>query len=223
MKRLICVSAVAAIVIGVAQVRADNLLVNGSFEVYAVSPYSWWQPRLIDKNIGVNSLSGWTVNQSIDIVSANQWQPHDGDNSLDLCGTPGDGGVSQTFSTLPGVAYNIRFFLSGNPSADFPSEPTNKTLSVMAAGQSANFSFDVATEQNTFANMKWKECDFTFTANSASTTLSINATMGGNFNLGPVIDEVSVAPVPEPSTAGLLSVGAIVIAAHFWRRKQPMA
>jgi choice-of-anchor C domain-containing protein len=217
MTRMIAVAIVLSCVL-VAPLDAGDLLVNGSFETYSVAPANWWQPYQIDINIGPSSLSGWTVTPNLDIVSAGCWQVCDGNNSLDLCGTSGDGGISQTFSTVLGTTYDVRFFLSGNPSR--PSEPTNKTLSVSAAGQSTSFSFDIAAEQNTTTNMKWKECNFSFTANSTSTTLSINATMGGNCYTGPVVDNVSVSPVPEPSTFALLAVAAVGLLAYARRKRR---
>ncbi len=210
MKSMICVT-VAVVFVGVGQLRAENLLINGSFETYAVPVMYWDYHYQFDFNIATDSLDGWTVTGQIDIANTSAWQTHDGNNSLDLCGTSGHGGVSQTFSTVPGSEYEVQFFLSGNPNPDGPSEPDNKTLSVTAAGESASFSFDIAAEANTYTDMKWKECIFNFTANSTSTTLTINSTMYGNYFYGPVIDDVSVTSVPEPSSFAILVMGAICV------------
>lgn len=49
--------------------------------------------------------------------------------------------------------------------------------------------------------MKWKECTFTFVADSDSATLEIFSTMDP-VHIGPVIDNVSVVLAPEWSPAG---------------------
>jgi hypothetical protein len=77
----------------------------------------------------------------------------------------------------------------------------NKTVRAQAAGQSADFSFDVAAEQNTLADMKWKLCTFLFVADSDTATLEIFSTMDP-VHIGPVIDNVSVTVAPDWSPAG---------------------
>jgi len=77
----------------------------------------------------------------------------------------------------------------------------NKTLRVQAAGQSADFAFDVAAEQNSHTDMKWKLCTFFFIADSDTTTLEIFSTMEP-VHIGPVIDDVSVVFASDWSPAG---------------------
>jgi hypothetical protein len=77
----------------------------------------------------------------------------------------------------------------------------NKTVCAQAAGQSVDFAFDIVAEQSSAEDMKWKLCAFTFVADSDSATLEIFSTMEP-VKIGPVIDDVSVAPVPVFSPAG---------------------
>ncbi len=184
-----------------------NLIQNGSFETYAKDSGTWGTPGIVDFDLDVGNMdiTGWTViNGKIDYVqySSYTWRAADGERSLDLCGTPGSGGISQTFATAVGATYEVRFSFSGSPMTGYSGEDQpNKTLRVKAAGQLADFSFDVGAEQNSYEDMKWKLCTFTFIADTNSTTLEIFSTMD-SVKIGPVIDNISVVPVPDWSIAG---------------------
>jgi len=185
-----------------------NLIENGSFEIHVEDPSTWSISGVADfLGVGNTDMASWTVIKgNIDYVTLcphvppHTWQAADGEASLDLCGSPGSGGVSQTFATTADATYEVRFYMSGNPMEGYTGPP-NKTLRVQATGQFADFSFDVAAEQNSFEEMKWKLCTFTFVADSNSTTLEIFSTME-NVHKGPVIDSVSVAAVEDWPIAG---------------------
>ena len=187
--------------------ETENLIQNGSFETYAKDPGVWSVAGAIDFDLDVDNtdITGWTViNGKIDYVqeSAYTWKAADGKRSLDLCGTPGSGGVSQTFATIADQMYKVQFSMSANPTTGWSGEDMpNKTVSAQAAGQSADFAFDIVTEQSSTEDMKWKLCTFTFVADSDSATLEIFSTME-IVKIGPVIDNVSVAPVTVFSPAG---------------------
>jgi len=186
----------------------DNLLQNGSFESYVKAPLTWTYPYTADLqlSIGNTDITGWTtIIGHIDYVanSAGTWRAADGERSLDLCGDPGSGGVSQTFATEPNATYLVQFHMSGNPLTGYVApyyvgeDLLNKTLRVQVAGQSADFSYDRAVEQNSMADMKWKLQTFVFVADSNSTTLDIFSTMG-LIGVGPVIDNVQVFKIASP-------------------------
>jgi hypothetical protein len=120
-------------------------------------------------------------------------------HSLDLCGGPGSGGISQTFATDISQAYEVRFSMSGNPLTGYPGDDQpNKTLRVQVGDQFEDFSFDVDAEQNSLGDMKWKPCTFTFVADSDSTTLEIFSTMDSASYVGTVIDNVQVFKIASP-------------------------
>ena len=77
--------------------RRGDLLVNGSFEDGpTVGKYQALAA-------GSQEVSGWVVTRGqIDVVSGAHWKAARGGRSIDLHGSPGLGGVSQTFSTTPG-------------------------------------------------------------------------------------------------------------------------
>src|SRR6516162_5240865 len=86
-----------------------NLLLNGSFEE---GPEAG-QFKPLDK--GSTAIKGWTVTRGqIDYVGS-YWKAAHGQRSIDLHGSPGYGGVAQTFATSKGQRYRVTFSLAGTP------------------------------------------------------------------------------------------------------------
>ncbi|MBD1833028.1 choice-of-anchor C family protein [Cyanobacteria bacterium FACHB-472] len=159
--------------------RTRNLIINGSFQN---GPNPGQSLKL---NPGSTAIQGWVVTRApIDYVGT-LWQAANGDRSLDLDGA-GAGGIAQTFDTVPGESYVVTFSLAGNPLG----APPIKLLGVTAAGQSANFAFNISGRTPT--NMGWETKRWMFMAQSNKTTLeffSLN-TSGGSW--GPALDSVLV-------------------------------
>ena len=173
------------------------ILNNGSFE-NGVNPPSGSFTTL---NSGSLDLQSWTIDSgSIDWI-ANYWEPAHLSRSLDLSGNT-SGSISQILTTTPGTPYRVVFFMAGNPDGG----ELEKNLSVSAAGVNQNYSFIVSG--STKENMGWQEKVFNFTANSAQTTLTFTSLEGAS-PFGPALDNVSVAAVPIPAAAWLLTSGLI--------------
>src|SRR5687767_9916680 len=86
---------------------AGNLLVNGSFED---GPEDIGEYKSLDK--GATDLKGWKVTRGqIDLIGT-FWTSADGKRSLDLHGSPGYGGVEQTFKTKKGTRYKVELQLA---------------------------------------------------------------------------------------------------------------
>ena len=185
-------------------VQAANLIQNGSFENGA-------NPGLFQTiNAGSTVITGWTVSQGTIDYKGTLWQASEGSRSLDLSGG-NDGGIQQTFNTTVGETYRVTFDLAGNT---FTS-PTIKDMRVSAGGSSADFSFDTTGKSN--SNMGWLSKSWDFTANSTTTTLEF-ISLSNSF-AGPVLDNVSVIAVPEPSSVlGLLSLGVLGIGSALKRQ-----
>lgn len=133
---------------------------------------------------GGQDLSGWTVGGGgLRIVSDIYWTPFLGARSVSL-NQAGAGSIAQTFDTAPGAVYEVSLRMSGEP---FTS-PAFKHLRVSAAGQTQDFEFDTAPAWHW--DMFWAERTFTFTANAATTTLSLTSLDPGTA--GPALDEVDV-------------------------------
>ena len=142
-----------------------NIIVNGSFE-QGTDPGVF-----LPLPDGSTAIAGWTTTGVSTDYIGTLWVADDGDRSLDLVGSPGLGGVMQTFTTIPNVNYIVTFALAGNPKAD--GLPVT-SMCVEAAGQSADYSYDVTGKD--FQNMGWVNREWQFTAdNSGSTTLKFYA------------------------------------------------
>ena len=168
-----------------------NLVVNGSFEEGpAVGAYR-------SLKAGDNTLPGWRVlGEQIDVVETH-WQSAEGKRSIDLHGSPGYGGVAQTFKSTPGSRYRVTFKMAGTPIA-FGSVGGYKRMLVRAAGTQAEFSFD--TTGKTPKQMGWMPITWEFVANAKETTLEFVTADKHDPCCGPALDEVKVielAPRPE--------------------------
>lgn len=181
----------------------SNLLQNGSFELYT-GPANG--VTIFNLPVGDTDITGWTIiNGPLDFING-WWQAADGYRSLDLGGTPGAGGVMQTFSTTPGTSYKLSFYMSGNP--DHLYDSSLKTMQVQIAGLTQDFTFDTAIVGNNLSDMKWQFHSFQFVAISDSTTLAFINTMG-TVREGPALDNVAVTLVPEPSPLLMLCLCGI--------------
>ncbi|MFD1786138.1 choice-of-anchor C family protein [Sphingomonas floccifaciens] len=148
---------------------------------------------------GSTAITGWTVTgDSIDYVG-NYWQAGEGSRSIDLSGV-GPGGIMQTFDTIVGVTYNVRFLLAGNPDGG----PTTKVMSTVASGNLPQISsFNIAN--STRSDMKWVPVTYSFVAGADTTTLAF--TSGTQTAFGAALDGVSVTAVPEPATWAMMLFG----------------
>jgi len=170
--------------------QSANLIQNGSFETGS-DPGSY-TPLFT----GSTAIDNWTVTRGdIDYIGS-LWQASDGVRSLDLNGFV-PGAIAQTFNTTIGQSYLMTFDLAGNPDG----AENIRNITVEAAGQSTNFSFDVTGK--TYSNMGWTPQSWQFTANNTQTTLEFRS-LTGDLRNGPALDNVAVVPadtpVPEPGT-----------------------
>ncbi len=161
---------------------------------------------------GSTAITGWTVvGDSIDYVGS-YWQAGEGSRSIDLSGF-GAGGIQQTFDTIAGATYNVRFLLAGNPDGG----PQIKMLSTIATGGMPQINtFDISN--STRADMKWVPVSYSFTAAANTTTLSFFSSTATPF--GPAIDNVSVSGVPEPATWAMMLIGFGMIGGAMRRKRQ---
>src|SRR5688572_3728753 len=141
------------------------LLVNGSFEDGPDLGVATFKAV----NEGSRELRGWVVTRGQIDVLGTHWQHAHGNRSLDLHGSPGIGGVQQTFATKKGQKYRLTLSMAGNPGRN--SGPTVKTIAVSAAGDEARFHFD--TSGRTEKDMGWETHLWDFVAEADETTLEI--------------------------------------------------
>ncbi len=161
----------------------DNILINGSFEEGGPAGY-YKTLRKGDK------IPGWTVfKASVDITGNNYFKCQDGQNSIDLNGTPGFGGIQQRFFTEKGKKYLLSFYLAGNPEGG----PKIKKLLVSFGDQTRELEFDITGKSR--ENMGWEYHEFVFKAKDRATILKFESNhKSGPTNWGPAIDNVKLVP-----------------------------
>jgi choice-of-anchor C domain-containing protein len=167
--------------------RDKNLLVNGSFEEGPEIGADGFLPLDPDSK----AIKGWVVTRGqIDYISS-YWTAADGKRSLDLHGSPGYGGIKQTFATKKGQKYRVTFSLAGNVDGDV----AEKKLGVKAAGAEAKFTFDASGKSR--SDMGWSTQVWDFTASDKETTLEFFTLMDTDASCGPALDNVSVVAAEE--------------------------
>ena len=120
-------------------------------------------------------------------------------------------GVRQTFATNIGELYDVAFALSGNPQGG----PSVKNVRVAVGGFAQDYAFD--STGLTVDALVWQPFAFSFFASGPSFTLSFMSLQATPNSYGPLIDNVSVTPVPEPSTLLLLGTGIVAAFRHHAR------
>lgn len=158
----------------------SNLLVNGSFEdgLDEIGRF-----KSLDK--GSEAIKGWKVTRAqIDIVGT-FFVAFQGKRCVDLHGSPGYGGIEQTFKTKKGTKYRVELQLAATPGAG------ERGIWVEAAGEKKEFI--VNSGDGTTQKLKWSKVSWEFTATGSETTLEIYTNGKGDAEQGPVIDDVSVS------------------------------
>jgi choice-of-anchor C domain-containing protein len=185
---LACAGLLAVVLLAVAAPapkddKPVNLIKNGSFEE-GPDP-----GRFLPLNEGSADIKGWVVTRGqIDYVGSH-WRAADGKRSLDLHGSPGYGGVKQTFKTKKGQKYKVTFSLAVNPD----SMVKKKKLEVSAGERKETFVAD-GTDK-TGADMGWEAKEWVFTADADETTLEFRTLETEDPNCGPALDNVAVVAV----------------------------
>ncbi|MES2657778.1 MAG: Ig-like domain-containing protein [Verrucomicrobiota bacterium] len=160
-----------------------NGFVNGSFE---------------------SNFTGWTTTGNVGIRSDSPYQPIDGTKLavFNADNTTPNGVLSQTFATTPGATYALAF-----DAGTLAYNTLQQTLQVNVAGTGSLLSQNV-TLLSTNGTTQWSAQSFSFTANSATTTLSFTDTSATSSGLDLVLDNVRVtfnAGVPVLQTLTVIS------------------
>jgi hypothetical protein len=133
------------------------------------------------------------------------------------------GGLSQSFTTIPGQQYRLTFDYSHNPGTPSPSGSYAAQVTVADGHAPANSIFSTAVSQGNVPAV-WVGFSHDFTAVSDLTLLTFIDTQGA-FNAGIYLDEVSVQPLnvtttPIPGALPLLASGLGALGLLGWRRKR---
>jgi choice-of-anchor C domain-containing protein len=167
--------------------EAANLLRNGSFEEGPEIGPEGWKP-LDEDSV---EIKGWVVTRGQIDITGSALPAAKGKRSVDLHGTPGFGGIKQTFVTKIGQKYRVTFALAGNPLG----EQAVKVMGVRAGGQKEEFTFDTTGKSKD--DLGWVTKTWDFTAVGTETTLEFHTKMTQDSFCGPKIDNVSVVAVEK--------------------------
>jgi uncharacterized protein (TIGR03382 family) len=190
-----------AVAIGLTSAAAHampvNLLANGDFEANIGNVASGDYTVV---NAGSSLITGWTVGStSVDLIR-NAYGSIDS-VSIDLAGSPGPGSLSQTFSVIAGMTYELEF--------DYFRNSPGTALTLIFGGLSP-ISLGVPS-----AIVR----DQTYLWTAPTTGTASVAFSSGSGNGGPTIDNVSVRAVPVPQTISL-ALAALAAMAVVSRRRR---
>jgi hypothetical protein len=206
--------ALFSLTVVVATSASAQVVQNGSFESFTGTFGSDNGAQLIGSS---TTLIGWTIiGGEIAILkdpNAYNLTASDGMNFLDLAGYSNGGfpkGVSQVLTGLSvGQTYTVSMDLgirngacvSGGNNCRGPIQ-----VSASVAGTSQTFTHSSTTDGNV-----WDSFSSNFVANESSALLTIQGLNlpAGNQYIG--LDNVSVSPVPEPTSWGLMLAGLVTV------------
>ncbi|HEV7926591.1 MAG TPA: Ig-like domain-containing protein, partial [Verrucomicrobiae bacterium] len=150
---------------------SSNLIQNGSFEVPSIgtSAYEFY-------GLGSTSVPGWTVigraGANVALVSL-YWEgpAEDGNQFFDPTGNTGGGGITQTFPTVTGTAYDLIFYHGTYSHQGY--------ANCLAVTLGTNF-YTFGETSGGAGNLDWQQVVIPFTATSNLTTLTFADNTGIN-------------------------------------------
>ena len=206
--------ALFSVTVVIATSASAQIVQNSSFESFTGAFGGDNGAQLIGSS---TTLTGWTiVGGEIAILknsNAYNLTASDGVNFLDLAGYSNAGfpkGVSQVLTGLSaGQTYALSMDLgirngacvSGGNNCRGPIQ-----VSASVAGTSQTFTHSSVTDGNV-----WNRFSSNFVANNSSALLTIQGVSlpAGNQYIG--LDNVSISPIPEPTTWGLMLAGLVAL------------
>lgn len=214
-----------ALVASCGMAQAVNLLTNGSFENLragssVTAPVANDYVSLKSFDSSFDAIDGWTV--SFDtlawigsplLVPSGNLIAHEGNRFLDLTDTSFAnpyGGITTTVNTIVGTTYMLSYWLGTDGAFNQSNGGVAAVVSITGAGPLT------ASSTQSFNANSWEQFTRTFTAVSATTSITILGIAGADY-IG--LDEVSVSVVPEPMGIALALAGMGIVGVGMGKRR----
>lgn len=197
MKRKLVAFIVSLCLVVLAKASTAATFINGGLETLSGDTFQTVLPG--SSYAGWNSVGGgdieFTTTQTA--VPGGFFGPvAEGSGCLDLNGVAFQGAVSQMLTNEPGVVYRLRFAMSGNPGILGQPRRATKTMDVYWGGtNSGSFAF-THLPSDTQTNMRWEYHEILVTGKGID-ELRFASTSADYNDAGPVIDNISIAPLEE--------------------------
>jgi hypothetical protein len=182
------------------------LLIAGSFGAANATPVFYDDFNAENggnEQLDYNQFQNWTVTDgTVDLIGSGNWNWFYSTNGLyvDLDGSERDAGVMTTTLSLQAGAYKLYFDLAGNQRNN-ANEQTEMVVTTNGQGTTlANNTYSLSRNDPFQTYMQ----EFVI-AQDMNVEISFGA-QGGD-NIGMLLDNVRVDPVPEPGTIVLLGLG----------------
>ena len=152
---------------------------------------------------GISGSTAWTYS-NVDRYTFAQYTPEIPNVSteyvVDLNATS-PGFISQSFNTVVGQTYTVKFNLSGNLFAVLAGSPRYRTMNVAITNlannnvvSSQDYTFDTngLVYNGTMAAQGWQEKSFTFVSPATALSIKLSSTCPDCNSAGPIVDNVTI-------------------------------
>lgn len=156
-----------------------------------------------------SNFDGWAASGNVEIKDAPPYVPTDGTKlaAFNTGNTTQNGVLSQTFTTIPGVTYQVSF---DEGVLAYNSNIQMVAVSVTGSSGANLFSFGMAVTRIGVAPITWLARQFPFTADGTSATLSFRDISASTNSIDLLLDNVRIVPALaglEPIPAGSFQMG----------------
>lgn len=211
--------------------RRRDRLARASFFAAAAAGALFAAPALAQTNLVVNpgfetgDFTGWTlagetrpdhsfVSDEDTYPGWNEWLPHSGDSFAALGAIGADLSLSQTFATTPGESYVFSFHLGSD--GETPNELRalwNGSAVFARTNEAETPGHDLVHGP---AAAAYAVYGFVTVATGPTSTIQLDSR---NRDGWWALDDVSVLPLPEPSSSALYAAGILAVAGCAQRRR----